>query len=250
MVTLLSQVTRFAVVTETAWTPGGTYDVGHADAECRAASREVVGRDVDRASSEAWPCSTCIQVDRKAKAPPAPPPPPAERARPQDAPLDHATAEAIAYAKNYTGSFSFMLSMRTKAGRPGWKPSPSMVAAILRCKASDVAQGPTPRRPSPEVPEGRYAVVNHEGRTVFLRVDRPTEGKWAGYTFVKVQAGDEYHPARGSLGDALLALIAEDIDGARVRYGVESVRCYRCGRSLTDPESRQRGVGPECVKRG
>jgi hypothetical protein len=105
-----------------------------------------------------------------------------------------------------------------------------------------------PHRTNAAVPEGRYAVDGDDGNLKFYHVDRPTEGKWAGYTFVKVQAGDEYYPVKGKgPREAVLAKIAEaGIEAAMLRYGREIGACGHCGRTLTNPESRELGIGPVC----
>lgn len=100
--------------------------------------------------------------------------------------------------------------------------------------------------PAVEVPEGRYAVVQ-DGTLKFFKVDRPTEGKWAGYTFVKVQASDEFYPVKGAGKGAALALIAVDPKAAMLRYGTELGSCGHCGRTLTNEESRALGIGPVCA---
>jgi hypothetical protein len=99
---------------------------------------------------------------------------------------------------------------------------------------------------TPEVPAGRYA-VEMDGDLKFYRVDRPTEGKWAGRTFVKVQASDEYWPVRGDAAKAVLAEIAKDPRAASLRYGHEIGACGICGRTLTDEDSRAAGIGPICA---
>lgn len=108
----------------------------------------------------------------------------------------------------------------------------------------------TPAAPATrvEVPAGRYAVTGEDGATKFYRVDRPTEGKWKGYTFVKVQAGDELHNVRSrGTRDAVLAKIASDgVKEAMLRYGRELGHCGHCGRTLTNEESREAGIGPVC----
>lgn len=100
----------------------------------------------------------------------------------------------------------------------------------------------------PEVPEGRYA-VEQDGTLKFFQVDRPTEGKWAGYTFVKVQASDDLYPLRNKTArEAVLRLIAEaGPEQASIRYGLELGVCGRCGRTLTDESSRAAGIGPVCA---
>ena len=103
-----------------------------------------------------------------------------------------------------------------------------------------------PQQERPEVPAGRYAVENEEGELRFYKVDRPTEGKWAGYTFVKVQASDDFHPVRGKAAVSILRKIEADPQAAMLRYGAELGRCGHCNRTLTS-EWRERGIGPVCA---
>lgn len=99
----------------------------------------------------------------------------------------------------------------------------------------------------PNVPAGRYA-VEHEGTLKFYRVDRPTEGRWAGYTFLNVQASDETYSIKNvDTKREVLGLIAEDPKGAAQRYGHELGKCGICGRTLTNEESRALGIGPVCA---
>ena len=105
----------------------------------------------------------------------------------------------------------------------------------------------TTRTPIPDVPAGRYAVTGEQGQTVFLKVDRPTEGQYKGRTFVKVQAGSEYHPMALPVAKVLLAkILADTPKAAMLRYGKELERCGACGRELTDAESRNAMIGPKC----
>lgn len=97
------------------------------------------------------------------------------------------------------------------------------------------------------VPAGRYAVTGSDGQTVFVKVDRPTEGQWAGRIFVKIQAGDDLHRTGRQVADALLGKIAADgVQAAMLRYGREIGSCGHCGRTLTNEESREAGIGPVC----
>lgn len=100
--------------------------------------------------------------------------------------------------------------------------------------------------PMPDVPEGRYALDTDEG-VKFYRVDRPSTGKWQGWTFVKVQASDDYWPIKGESRRPILEAIAADPQGASARYGHELGHCGVCGKTLTDEESRARGIGPVCA---
>lgn len=102
--------------------------------------------------------------------------------------------------------------------------------------------------PIPDVPAGRYAVETEEGHLAFYCVDRPDEGKWAGYTFVKVMASDEEHAVKGAARNAVLAkIVAAGPKAASIRYGQEIGCCGVCGRTLTDEESRAKGIGPICA---
>ena len=122
--------------------------------------------------------------------------------------------------------------------------------------ASQAKSGP--RQPAlPEVPAGRYAITVAEpnegdtashGTVKFYRVDRPTDGAWAGWTFVKVQAGDDLYPVKGAARAAVLqAILDAGPKEASVRYGHELGHCGVCGRTLTDADSRAAGIGPVCA---
>lgn len=107
----------------------------------------------------------------------------------------------------------------------------------------------TPAGQTFSVLAGRYA-VEIDGALKFFRVDKPTEGRWKGYTFLKVQASDEFHPIRAKAArDAILCEIAKDPKEAMLRYGREIGACGHCGRTLTNDESRGRGIGPVCANK-
>lgn len=98
---------------------------------------------------------------------------------------------------------------------------------------------------------GFYALPDAEGTVHFYRVQRPTEGKWAGHTFITEQASEGFHSIEPRpRAYALLTRIAEDPETAGVRYAAEINKCSRCGRTLTDTDSRARGLGPDCRRAG
>ena len=109
------------------------------------------------------------------------------------------------------------------------------------------------------VPVGRYAlnegVNTDDGLAIvkFYKVDRPTEGRWAGYTFVKHLVADGFglaeYPVKGEWKDEVLAAIALDPAEASMMYGRELGSCGVCNRPLTDAESRAKGIGPICATR-
>lgn len=100
----------------------------------------------------------------------------------------------------------------------------------------------------PVVAEGRYAIQTPDG-VKFYKVSRPTEGRWAGYTFLDAQASDEFWPVKAVASKvAILSAIAADPD-ALARYGRLLGVCGVCGRTLTDEASRAKGIGPVCEGR-
>jgi hypothetical protein len=98
----------------------------------------------------------------------------------------------------------------------------------------------------PDLEKARYA-VEIDGTLKFYQIDKPRDGRWAGYTFVKVQASDETYPVKNpKLNIKILSQILKDPAEAMLRYGKEIGRCGHCGRTLTNEESRERGIGPIC----
>lgn len=122
------------------------------------------------------------------------------------------------------------------------------------CSTAPVA-APAAPAPAPlaDVPAGHYAIASTGANDLaFYRVDRPTEGAYAGRTFVKLIVGGHpdsnvrYAAVPGILDRIVEAGIAE----SATLYGREIGQCYRCNRSLTDETSRSLGIGPECRKKG
>lgn len=96
------------------------------------------------------------------------------------------------------------------------------------------------------VPAGHYALEQESG-LVFVRVDRPEEGKWAGRVFVSLQHGDEYTTMNREAGFTMLGRIMDQgVLECSTRYGREIGRCGVCHRTLTNEESRMAGIGPIC----
>lgn len=122
-------------------------------------------------------------------------------------------------------------------------------------------EGTTGNDAVPDVPAGRYAILNthpiegdgtDEGDDyVFLKVDRPTEGRWKGYTFVKRLYGSPGHLREDGVKNAaqrnkFLRRIAADPKKAMLEYGLQLGECGACGSPLTNEESRRLGIGPVC----
>lgn len=95
-----------------------------------------------------------------------------------------------------------------------------------------------------------FALTEDDGVLRFYKLDRPVKGKWKGYTFLKVQASDDFYPIRkpGRILDILERLTA-DLETALSTYGKEIKKCGVCHRTLTLEESRDRGMGSVCAGR-
>jgi hypothetical protein len=139
----------------------------------------------------------------------------------------------------------------------GTTVSPPPVAPATQPQASAVALLERPSAPAPvskEIPvggkgKGYFALPASDGVLHFFVVDRPAEGRWAGYTFLKEQASDEFYPVKGARKESILADIAQDPEAAGKAYADEIGRCFSCNRTLTDALSRSRGHGPDCAAR-
>src|SRR5262245_31189413 len=107
---------------------------------------------------------------------------------------------------------------------------------------------PTKLKPPP-VADGRYAVQFELGPVLFFKVNTPEKGNWAGFTFVEIQASDEFFPVRDRTRRfQILEAIAENPQAAAELYGKELGVCGICGRTLTNEVSRARGIGPICAE--
>jgi hypothetical protein len=104
------------------------------------------------------------------------------------------------------------------------------------------------------ISQGHYATPSLTGHNDldFWRVDRPSEGPYAGKMFVKRIVGGkpEMNVKRDTKFRALEAILELGVDAAALLYGRELGRCSRCNRHLTDEISRQYGKGPECRSKG
>jgi hypothetical protein len=106
------------------------------------------------------------------------------------------------------------------------------------------------------VPSGNYA-VEHDETTAFYVIDNVTNGKWKDWVFVKILASDQelrvgsQRPGQMYQGkhENLLRKIAENPYEASVLFGHKIGRCGICGKTLTDPESIEAGIGPVCAKK-
>lgn len=91
-------------------------------------------------------------------------------------------------------------------------------------------------------------VMPGEDKVRFFVIDTPLRGKWAGYVFVKEQAGDDLHPVKPvAREEKIVQALLGNAKVAMEQYAAELGSCGICGRTLTDEESRARGIGPVCA---
>lgn len=96
----------------------------------------------------------------------------------------------------------------------------------------------------PQVVDGHYAIRSESDEVVrFYKVYTFRDGNRG----VSIQASDELHPMPRVVAENVLAQISADVESALALYGHEIGRCGVCHRTLTDEESRARGIGPKCA---
>jgi len=103
------------------------------------------------------------------------------------------------------------------------------------------------------IPEGRYAVdsLSRANDLDFYLVDKPTDGNWAGFTFVKMIVGGkpEYNVKGARRHDVLRAIAEAGWEVAAKIYSDQTNECSKCGIHLTKYASRQLGYGYICAGR-
>jgi hypothetical protein len=102
-----------------------------------------------------------------------------------------------------------------------------------------------PVPPRPRVIEGSYAVDTDEGHLAFYQVEVSPKGFYT----VSLQASDELRKLPWPTARGVLAKIEQDPQAAAIRYGKELGICGICHRTLTNEESRARGIGPVCASK-
>ncbi|WP_156150390.1 DUF6011 domain-containing protein [Gordonia sihwensis] len=120
---------------------------------------------------------------------------------------------------------------------------------LPRAKAAKVT--PPPVDVDPDLtPAGRYRIV-YVGAEMTVKVDRPTTGRWAGWVFVKeIDAdGEERRLSRADSKGVLAVIAATGAKAASSAYGRFTGVCGVCGRTLTNPDSIESGIGPICASR-
>lgn len=136
----------------------------------------------------------------------------------------------------------------------GKREASALIDAMIKLPSKDGAAA-KPREVPPDVPAGRYALVGDDGVVRFYKVDRPTEGKWSGYVFVKMLVGGvgdwQEYPVKG--GDRRMVVLRL-IEKAGVResaalFGMKAKHCGSCMSPLSQLQSRAAGYGAHCASK-
>ena len=135
---------------------------------------------------------------------------------------------------------------------------------MLEANNSSKVETPTPNSPAPAptqaevtAPDAGYYFNNDPtgdppGKESFFRVrkGRDDDPKWAGFTFLDAQGSDDFYPIRNAeRREIIFREILKDPINAMNEYGLRLERCGVCNRTLTDRDSRLRGIGPICAAR-
>ncbi len=169
----------------------------------------------------------------------------------------------LAWLRSYTGTDSFLLSIKAADARYGLTDRQYEAAKknMERALAPKPAGVPVEGLDLSSLPKGTtyHAARNAEGKLNFLRIDNVESGSWAGWVFVKQVIGgnpDERRGSqkpgtayRGTMQYELKDIVAQP-NSTMSEYGRELGYCARCNRHLTDATSRELGIGPECRKKG
>lgn len=165
-------------------------------------------------------------------------------------PLRRPTPAQVNYIKDLRTKLG-LIPVPPEAAQPKDSDTASSMIDLLKEElANRIAANPAPTSIAPtalpKVADGYYA-VDTDGKISFYHVNTPTEGRWEGYTFVDVQAGSDFIKLPSQrVRNAVIAKIAVDPKEASLRYGREIGRCGVCGRTLTNQDSRDAGIGPVC----
>jgi len=116
-----------------------------------------------------------------------------------------------------------------------------------------VADARKPRDAYTDIPNGYYAVKENPdvegGKIHYYRVSRSKSGQ---YVNVQEMASDTLYPVRpwGRAIEILSTIRTRGPRDAAKLFGRTIGRCCRCGRTLTDEDSRTAGIGPDCAGKG
>lgn len=158
----------------------------------------------------------------------------------------------------------------TKLAQLDRRDTPRTSGAVEHCAApsprSDVVRTPKEPRMPNELDDGYYAIPDprEPAAMTYWRARRGSTTAWPPRTLYgpwprRSDAPDDPDERKAfarRVADTYAAWLRQvraellaDPDSARARFAALAVRCCVCCRTLTDPESKTSGVGPECRTR-
>lgn len=145
---------------------------------------------------------------------------------------------------NQDGPERMALFKKSCGGSPTTLQASAEIKGLQGLLATRRKDGAGNSRATTGAPEGHYAVYK-DGIPILVLLDKPAEGKWAGYTFlttVPTVPGLEPEPVRGEEAEFILNEIQAAPSVAATNFGRITGRCPVCRRKL--PQSyREAGVG-------
>lgn len=191
-----------------------------------------------------------------------------------DADIYDSIDDAIRYMREnieFNSANDFIQAMWKAYGRYGSLTN-AQIRGLLNCIRAEVlaadkqAQQTIDQMTSGKEPldlrsvlSGSYAVPHGDNETAFYVIDniKDEKSKWNGWVFVNILSSDtklkvgSQRPNQNYQGqhESLLREIKNDPYKAATLFGHLIGRCGICGRTLTDPESIERGIGPICAEK-
>jgi hypothetical protein len=161
-----------------------------------------------------------------------------------------ATPKQIAFMSRLSTERGLDFDATTWTEGPSSREARTTIDGLLALPKPQAARRATAPRPTTDIPAGRYAVPSRTGANDldFWKIDRPTEGRWNGYTFVaRILGGHDPIKVRGAEAAAAISAIeSAGWQNAAQVYGQQIGSCGRCNRSLSDVTSRFTGFGSHC----
>ena len=166
----------------------------------------------------------------------------------------------LAFLRGIARKSDFATSLLTQYAERGTLSDPQWAAAERMLDEARSVAPAAPANPGLDLsalPAGMYAVPQGETR-LKVQIDKPEEGQWVGWTFVKDGAvygeGRKYGHQKpgwsykGAIEPELRAILADPIE-AMAEYGRLTSTCGLCHRPLEQKDSVARGIGPWCFKK-
>ena len=135
----------------------------------------------------------------------------------------------------------------------GVRPDPSTPSAVVPPTPAPPTTAAATQRPHVDLPPvGRYAMQeagppNGDLEWKFYVVTQSRRN--TNLRFLQEQYGDNKRPVPYSKLPIVCTVLNSNPKFYMEQYGKQIGRCGKCGRTLTDPESIDRGIGPECWSR-